>query len=67
MDKAAYFVVYRFKKGAEQNLSDPRNIFKITRDAFIEIPTGTKSEPVFVVTAVDRCHNESTGVSLEIL
>lgn len=66
MDKSTYFVVYRFKKGAEQDLSDPRNILKITREPSIEIPAWMKSKPVFVVTAVDRCHNESEGQSIEM-
>lgn len=65
-DKSAYFVVYRFKKGAEQDLSDPRNILKITREPYLEIPVWMKSKPVFVVTAVDRCHNESVGVTIEM-
>jgi len=66
MDKAAYFVIYRFKKGADQNLNDPRNILKITRETSYEIPAWMKSKPVFVVTAVDRCHNESEPRSIEI-
>ena len=65
-DNAAYFVVYRFKKGAEQDLTDPRNIVKITREPSVEVSAGTKNKPVFVVTAVDRCHNESTAQSIEM-
>ena len=65
-DNAAYFVVYRFKKGAEQDLNDPRNIVKITREPSVEVSAGTKNKPVFVVTAVDRCHNESTAQSIEM-
>jgi len=66
LDKAAYFVIYRFKKGADQNLNDPRNILKITRETSYEIPSWIKSKAVFVVTAVDRCHNESEPRSIEI-
>lgn len=65
-DHAAYFVVYRFKKGAELDLSDPRNIVEITRETSVEVSTGVKNKPVFVVTAVDRCHNESEAKRIEL-
>ncbi len=65
LDKAAYFVIYRFKKGADQDLNDPKNILKITRETSFEIPSWMNSKPVFVVTAVDRCHNESVGLTID--
>lgn len=66
MDKAACFVVYRFRKEAEQNLNDPRNIVAVTRVPSVEVSASMKNKPVFVVTAVDRCHNESEGHIVEL-
>jgi uncharacterized lipoprotein YddW (UPF0748 family) len=65
-DQAAYFVVYRFKKGSVPDLEDPRNIVAITREPFVEISASPRNKPVFVVTAVDHCHNESEGKSIEL-
>jgi len=61
-DKAAYYVVYRFKKTDKQNLEQASNILTITTDKIWAV-NAPASTDVFVITAVDRCHNESTGVS----
>jgi uncharacterized lipoprotein YddW (UPF0748 family) len=66
MDKATYYVVYRFKKVSDINLQDPRNMVKITRETTYEIPATDEGHQVFVITAVDRCHNESLGEVIEL-
>ncbi|MEA4841368.1 MAG: family 10 glycosylhydrolase [Bacteroidales bacterium] len=66
MDKAVYFVVYRFDSQGDINLEDSRNIVSVTRTAQYEIPKNTPPHKVYVVTALDRCHNESQGEFIEV-
>ena len=66
MDKAAYYVVYRFNSPGEVNLEDPRKIVSVTREAEYTIPRNSPGHKVYVVTAFDRCHNESSGESIEV-
>jgi len=66
MDKAAYYVVYKFNSLGDVDLEDPRNIVSVGRGTQYDIPKGTPSHKVFVVTALDRCHNESRGEFIEI-
>ncbi|MDD3908329.1 MAG: hypothetical protein PHF34_08970, partial [Bacteroidales bacterium] len=66
MDKAVYFVVYRFDSQGDINLEDPRNIVSVTRTAQYEIPKNTPPHKVYVITAFDRCHNESQGEFIEV-
>lgn len=57
---ACYFVVYRFAPGEKQDLSDPSRIVKITRRTEYLLPYNRGKEKYrYVVTAVDRFHNES--------
>ena len=63
MDKAVQYVVYRFKKGEKVNLNDPSKIVAITRDTFTLLPYEEgKVKYQYVVTALDRLHNESKAV-----
>ena len=60
MDKAVQYVVYRFDKKEKVNLDDPSKIVTITRDTFIPLPyEDGKTKYQYVVTALDRLHNES--------
>jgi len=65
MDKASYFVVYKFNSQGEINLEDPRSIVSITRETHYDIPPKTPHK-FYVVTAFDRCHNESRGEFIEV-
>lgn len=59
-ETAHYFIVYRFRKGEKVNIKDSRAIYTITSDSFCQIPYDRSSPAyVYVVTAVDRFHNES--------
>jgi len=67
-DSARYFVIYRFADSLSVNLSDAKAIVGITpndttgfKDNYA-IPTGANA--VYVVTACDRLHNESTPVQI---
>ena len=63
MDKAVQYVVYRFAKGEKVNLEDASKIVTITRDNFVLLPYEKgKVKYQYVVTALDRLHNESKEV-----
>jgi hypothetical protein len=60
MDKAVQYVVYRFDKDEAVDLEDPSHIVEITRENFILLPYEEgKVKYRYVVTALDRLHNES--------
>jgi uncharacterized lipoprotein YddW (UPF0748 family) len=61
-ESANYFVVYRFNKGERIDLDDPSKIICTTRNTHYKLPYKKGKEKfVYVVTAVDRFHNESLG------
>ena len=67
MDKAVQYVVYRFMNGEPLDLEDPSHIVAITRDAFYNLPAhGESGNFIYVVTALDRLHNESKPVKKKI-
>lgn len=57
---AQYYVVYRFEKGEKIDLNRAQNIVTTTRQPHYVLPyEGGNKEYTYVVTAVDRFHNES--------
>ena len=67
MDKAYHYVVYRFGSKEKVNLNDPSHIVAITHDEFYKLPyEDGKTKYRYVVTALDRLHNESKSVSKKI-
>ncbi|MDR2118989.1 MAG: family 10 glycosylhydrolase [Tannerellaceae bacterium] len=55
-----YFVIYRFEKNRKTDLNNPAHIAGITRDTSYLLPLANLvSRYRYVVTAVDRFHNES--------
>ena len=66
-DEATAYVVYRFAKGEKEDINDPSHIVAITRQTFLQLPfIGGNSQYTYVVTALDRMHNESKGVKKKI-
>ena len=66
-DIAARYVVYRFDKKERINTDDPSKIVAITTQPYYELPTAEpKSQFVYVVTALDRLHNESKTVKKKV-
>lgn len=66
-DKPIQFVVYRFDRKAKVNLDDPSAIVAITRNNFYKMPyENGKKKYRYVVTALDRLHNESKGVRKKV-
>lgn len=60
LDKARQFVVYRFAKGEKIDIENPRKIIAITHNTFIQLPyENGRTRYTYVVTALDRLHNES--------
>ena len=67
MDRAVQYVVYRFDNKASIDLDDPSKIVAITRDTHYKLPyVNGKNKVIYIVTALDRIHNESKGVVQKI-
>ena len=63
MQRAVQYVIYRFAKGEKVDIEDPSHIVAITRDNFYKLPyEDGKTKYKYVVTALDRLHNESKKV-----
>ena len=60
MDKAHQYVIYRFVDGEKVDLKYAENIVAITSNTFYKLPYDDgKIKYTYVVTALDRLHNES--------
>ena len=67
MNHAVQYVVYRFNDKEKVNIDDPSHIVAITRDNFYKLPyEDGKTKYRYVVTALDRLHNESKSVGKKI-
>ena len=67
MNRAVQYVVYRFNAKEKVNIDDPSHIVAITRDNFYKLPyEDGKTKYRYVVTALDRLHNESKSVGKKI-
>jgi len=61
------YVVYCFDNKEKVNLNNPSKIVTITRDTFIKLPyEDGKQKYQYVVTALDRLHNESKPVKKKL-
>ena len=66
-NRAVQYVVYRFDAKEKVNIDDPSHIVAITRDNFYKLPyEDGKTKYRYVVTALDRLHNESKSVGKKI-
>ena len=67
MNRAVQYVVYRFNDKEKVNIDDPSHIVAITRDNFYKLPyEDGKTKYRYVVTALDRLHNESKSIGKKI-
>ena len=67
MDKAYQYVVYCFAPTEKIDLDDASHILCITRNTMIRLPyTNGKSKFIYVVTALDRLHNESKALKKKV-
>ena len=67
MNRAVQYVIYRFGPKEKVNIDDPSHIVAITRDSFYKLPyEDGKTKYSYVVTALDRIHNESKSKSKKV-
>ena len=67
MDKATNYVIYRFGMKEKVNLEDPAHIIAITPDCFYRLPYNDgHTKYRYVITALDRLHNESKSKAKKI-
>lgn len=60
MDEAIRYVIYRFERGEKIDLEDPSHIVAITPNEYYKLPyVDGQKKYTYVVTALDRLHNES--------
>ena len=64
-DEAAQYVVYRFDNGEKIDIDNPSKIVKLTTDCHYELPA-QPGKFTYVVTALDRMHNESKPVKKKV-
>ncbi len=66
-DTAYYYIIYRFKRNQPINREDPRHIIHIHRDqssTFTDALVERGTRYIYLITAMDRLHNESAGNKL---
>lgn len=66
MQKAARYVVYRFKKGEAVDTNKAEAIVEITGETCYHTHGTLKGKYVYAVTAVDKCNNESAPATVEV-
>lgn len=67
-DTASYYVVYRFLQSSRIDLQDPSNILQISKSrTFVDRLRNPQKDYTYVVTSVDRMHNESKTVAADYL
>ena len=67
MDRAVQYVVYCFGDKERVNIDDASHIVAVTRNNFYKLPyKDGKNKYRYVVTALDRLHNESKSVSKKV-
>jgi hypothetical protein len=65
--EAVKYVVYRFLQGERVDIDNPQRIVAVTDDTFYRLPLGDGSQRyVYVVTALNRIHNESKPVKVKV-
>lgn len=71
--KAVYFAIYRFNKGEKTDFTSDTSASKLIgtvrknknqRQEFIDTEVSSADSVVYVVTALDRLHNESGGLNI---
>lgn len=60
-----YYVIYGFNDNETANTNNPENIINITRIPEVRIK-GKNTKDKYIITAIDRYHNESKGKIIDI-
>ena len=67
MNRPLLYVVYRFSSKVKVDIDDPSHIVAVTRNTFYKLPyEDGKTKYRYVVTALERLHNESKSVSKKV-
>lgn len=67
MNRARQYAVYAFQKGEKVNTEDASHLVGITSEPLMKLPyVHGKDKITYVVTALDRLHNESKAVKKKI-
>lgn len=67
MDRAIAYVVYRFNHKEKIDLENPARIVTITGNTMLKLPyENGATKYVYVITALDRLHNESKPVKRKV-
>ena len=66
MQRAVRYAVYRFAKGQHIDLDNPANIVAITAQTYWPVPESDQG-CTYVVTALDRCNNESAPCASKVI
>ncbi len=67
MNRPVQYVVYRFASKEKVDIDDPSHIVAVTRNTFYKLPyEDGKTKYRYVVTALDRLHNESKSVAKKV-
>lgn len=67
MERAVQYVVYRFDRNEDVDIDNPAHIVAITPNTFYKLPyENGKTKYRYVVTALDRLHNESKPVKKKV-
>ena len=67
MDRAVTYAIYRFEAGEKVDISDATHLVALTPNTFYKLPyRDGKTKYTYVITALDRIHNESRSVKKKI-
>ena len=64
-DEATKYCVYRFEKGEPLQTDDVNHLVAVTTETFYELPATEQFPCVYIITALDRMQNESSGVKVK--
>ena len=59
MQEALFYAVYRFPQGVKPNIEDGNYLIKIVNEPRYSLSATPKGRYTYVITAIDRCRNES--------
>jgi hypothetical protein len=65
MDEARQYAVYQFGPGEAIDIESPAHLLAITSQRSLSLPSAERGT-VYVVTALDRLHNESKPVKVKV-
>ncbi len=67
MDEAHQYAIYRFAPGEKVDITSGNNLLTITSQTMLRLPyEGGRTKYTYVITALDRLHNESKAVKKKV-